>query len=306
MPHGPQAGIAGQATRLAARAVLLAAVVAAVVTPAVADAASVAYVDNGEVWLASLDGAKKARLATPVVNGDGETENWHRHRAVRRRADRGGPQQAGPDLELLVVQDLGARRDLHRRGTAQRPERLEPVRLSARLRHHRGRVAPRLRVLELELLLPDQLRAEARTSGRRPTARSTRSTPAARRIPRSSARGSSRSRTPRRRRSSTSRTRAAATPTRTPSPRGSTPRRSGSTSKASTSRPTGAWRRSGSRSGTAARRRSARSPSSPSRGSISRPRSLPPWTASCPRPASHGTHRSRRTPARSHGRTTAA
>ena len=76
MPHGPQAGIAGQATRLAARAVLLAAVVAAVVTPAIADAASVAYVDKGEVWLASLDGAKKARLATPVVNGDGETENW--------------------------------------------------------------------------------------------------------------------------------------------------------------------------------------------------------------------------------------
>ena len=76
MRHGPQAGIAGQATRLAARAVLLAAVVAAVVTPAVADAASVAYVDNGSVWLASLDGAKKARLATPVVNGSGETENW--------------------------------------------------------------------------------------------------------------------------------------------------------------------------------------------------------------------------------------
>ena len=78
MPHGPQAGIAGQATRLAVRAVLIAAVVAAVVTPATAtaDAASVAYLDNGEVWLASLDGAKKARLAMPVVNGDGDTENW--------------------------------------------------------------------------------------------------------------------------------------------------------------------------------------------------------------------------------------
>ena len=76
MLHGPQAGIAGQATRLAVRAVLLAAVAAAVVTPAIADAASVAYVDKGEVWLASLDGAKKARLATPVVNGDGDTENW--------------------------------------------------------------------------------------------------------------------------------------------------------------------------------------------------------------------------------------
>jgi len=62
--------------RLAIRAVLLAAVLVAAVTPAVARAASVAYVDKGEVWLASLDGAKKARLAGPVVNGAGETENW--------------------------------------------------------------------------------------------------------------------------------------------------------------------------------------------------------------------------------------
>src|SRR3954451_5829719 len=67
-------GNARKAPRLAALAVLLTA--AAVVTPAVADAASVAYVDNGEVWLASLDGAKKARLATPVVNANGDTENW--------------------------------------------------------------------------------------------------------------------------------------------------------------------------------------------------------------------------------------
>jgi hypothetical protein len=50
--------------------------VATLATPAVADAASVAYVDNGEVWVASLDGTKKARLATPVVNGDGDTEEW--------------------------------------------------------------------------------------------------------------------------------------------------------------------------------------------------------------------------------------
>ena len=53
--------------------VLLATVVAAVLTPAVADAASVAYVDKGEVWLASLDGTKKVRLAKPVVNSSGET-----------------------------------------------------------------------------------------------------------------------------------------------------------------------------------------------------------------------------------------
>ena len=44
--------------------------------PAVADAASVAYVDKGEVWLASLDGTQKARLAAPVVNSDGDTEKW--------------------------------------------------------------------------------------------------------------------------------------------------------------------------------------------------------------------------------------
>src|SRR4051794_9460372 len=68
------AGNARKAPRLAALAVLLTA--AAVATPAVADAASVAYVDKGEVWLASLDGAKKARLASPVVNSAGESETW--------------------------------------------------------------------------------------------------------------------------------------------------------------------------------------------------------------------------------------
>ena len=57
-----------------------------------------------------------------------------------------------------MVQDLGARRDLDRRGAAQRPGRLVVVRLSARLRHHRGREAPRLRVLELGRLLPDPVR----------------------------------------------------------------------------------------------------------------------------------------------------
>ncbi len=58
------------------RAVLLAAVLAAAMTPAVAKAASVAYVDNGEVWLSSLDGAQKARLSGTVVNGEGDTEKW--------------------------------------------------------------------------------------------------------------------------------------------------------------------------------------------------------------------------------------
>jgi hypothetical protein len=64
------------ATRLASCTLLLAAVLAAVAIPAVANAASVAYIDKGEVWLASLDGKKKARLAKPVVNGSGETEEW--------------------------------------------------------------------------------------------------------------------------------------------------------------------------------------------------------------------------------------
>ena len=55
---------------------LLAALLVAFAMPAVASAASVAYVDRGEVWLSSLDGAQKARLAAPVVNGSGETEEW--------------------------------------------------------------------------------------------------------------------------------------------------------------------------------------------------------------------------------------
>jgi hypothetical protein len=41
-----------------------------------AGAASIAYVDGGAVWLSSLDGKQKVRLATPVVNGEGKTEKW--------------------------------------------------------------------------------------------------------------------------------------------------------------------------------------------------------------------------------------
>jgi hypothetical protein len=41
-----------------------------------AGAASIAYIDGGEVWLSSLDGAQKVRLATHVVNPSGETEKW--------------------------------------------------------------------------------------------------------------------------------------------------------------------------------------------------------------------------------------
>ena len=196
MPHGPHAGIARKATGLAARAVLLAAVVAAVAIPAVAGAASVAYVDNGEVWLSSLDGAKKARLATPVVNADGETEKWldvAQSDGGRIVAVRNKPGRISNFSWFKIWEPDGTSTV---EGPLNAPSGWIVVRLSARLRHHRGRVAPRLRVLELERLLPDHVRARDRTSGRRPTARSIRSTPAARRIPRSSARGSSRSRTP--------------------------------------------------------------------------------------------------------------
>jgi hypothetical protein len=44
--------------------------------PAAAGAASIAYIDGGDVWLSSLDGQQKVRLATPVVNADGNTEKW--------------------------------------------------------------------------------------------------------------------------------------------------------------------------------------------------------------------------------------
>lgn len=41
-----------------------------------ASAASVAYIDNGEVWLATLDGSQRVLLATPYVTGAGETEPY--------------------------------------------------------------------------------------------------------------------------------------------------------------------------------------------------------------------------------------
>ncbi len=41
-----------------------------------AHAASIAYIDNGEVWLSSMDGTQKVRLAAPVVNTSGALEKW--------------------------------------------------------------------------------------------------------------------------------------------------------------------------------------------------------------------------------------
>ena len=91
-----------------------------------------------------------------MVNGDGETENWidvAQSDGGRIVAVRNKPGRMSSFSWFKIWEP---ERDLHRRGPAQRPERLEHVRLSARLRHHRGRVAPRLRLLELERLLPDQ------------------------------------------------------------------------------------------------------------------------------------------------------
>ena len=76
MPHGTHAGMARKARRLAACAVLLAAVMAGVAMPAVADAASVAYVDKGEVWLASLDGATEGAPGGARGEQRRRTEKW--------------------------------------------------------------------------------------------------------------------------------------------------------------------------------------------------------------------------------------
>ncbi|MCW3001987.1 MAG: hypothetical protein JWQ20_1285 [Conexibacter sp.] len=60
----------------ARRAILLCTAAAALSAPAAAGAASVAYIDNGEAWVSSLDGTQKARLAPAVVNSEGQTEKW--------------------------------------------------------------------------------------------------------------------------------------------------------------------------------------------------------------------------------------
>ena len=57
------------------RSLLLAFFLLLTMAPA-AGAASIAYIDGGEVWLSSLDGAQKVRLATHVVNSEGHTEKW--------------------------------------------------------------------------------------------------------------------------------------------------------------------------------------------------------------------------------------
>lgn len=55
---------------------VIAALVVIAAAPGAAGAASIAYIDGGDVWLSSLDGTQKVRLATPVVNAEGQTEKW--------------------------------------------------------------------------------------------------------------------------------------------------------------------------------------------------------------------------------------
>lgn len=74
LPRGrPRATASGD--RRVLRLTLITVLMLLTVAPG-AGAASIAYVDNGEVWLSSLDGGQKALLAPPVVNTEGLTENW--------------------------------------------------------------------------------------------------------------------------------------------------------------------------------------------------------------------------------------
>jgi hypothetical protein len=56
--------------------ILLSLTVAVALAPPAALAGSIAYVDNGEVWVASLDGTQKVRIASPAVTLAGETEKY--------------------------------------------------------------------------------------------------------------------------------------------------------------------------------------------------------------------------------------
>ncbi len=57
------------------RSTLIAFLFLLALAPAAA-ADSIAYIDGGEVWLSSLDGTRKVRLAAPVVNGAGNIDKW--------------------------------------------------------------------------------------------------------------------------------------------------------------------------------------------------------------------------------------
>ena len=294
MPRG-----ARKAIRLVALAVLFAAVAA----PSIADAASVAYVDNGEVWLASLDGAKKARLATTVVNANGDTEKWldvaqsdgGRIVAVRNKPGRISNfswfKIWEPDGTSTVEGPLNAPggwscTSIRSASTSPRTGSTSSTATRTRAAAARSRSASGtyIRPATNSTLAPIDTSGETHPSlfGSRMIALEG-SCP----------------------KSSTSRTRAPATPTRTLHPvarhHGRRPRPRGR-------------RRRGHRAPGGARVR-AWNGGTQTVGKIGVhrdpgvdqvPTFRPPWTASCPRQASRGTRRSRRTPGRSRGRTTAA
>ena len=133
---------------------------------------------NGEVWVVvARRRARRSRIAAPVVNADGRDREVAGGRGVRQRPHRRRPQRARPeDLELLVVQGLGAERHLDRRRAAE----LAPngwVRL--RLSRSASTSPPTARTWSTASRTAAgaarSTSAAAPTSGRSPTARSTRS-----------------------------------------------------------------------------------------------------------------------------------
>jgi len=63
--------------RMRTALILLSLALGVVLAPPAAWAGSVAYIDNGEVWVSSLDGAQKVRIASPTVTSNGDTEKYN-------------------------------------------------------------------------------------------------------------------------------------------------------------------------------------------------------------------------------------
>jgi hypothetical protein len=57
--------------------ILLSLTLGVALAPPAAWAGSIAYIDNGEVWVSSLDGAQKVRIASPAVTLAGKTEKYN-------------------------------------------------------------------------------------------------------------------------------------------------------------------------------------------------------------------------------------